>query len=167
MKGVMRLQEEITQKVIRFTTKGAKLSEEILKKVIQLALREMKKRRETPQIGRNSLKRLSGRNGDIKMIEVSKSLPEFEKIAKEYKIRYSIKRGIDGESGKTRWQVFFKSNQEDALTAAFGKYTRSILKTKKKEKPSLLSALRKNIETVRNQAKQDPERNRGIGGKER
>lgn len=155
------MQEEISQKVIAFSTKGAKLTEEILKQALRAALRKIQNEYNTPKVGRNSLKRLTGKQSDANMIEVSGRLREFERYAKQYNVRYSIRK--DPTSTPTRWQVFFKANQADAITAAFAKYTQTL--TKKQDKPSLLGALRKNMEKLRaNSPDKDKEKNLSMGG---
>ena len=156
------MQEEITQKVVSFTSKGVKLTEEMLKKAVLAMLRKMREEPKSAKIGRNSMKRLTGRNGDANMVEVADRLPEFERIARKYKIRYSIRK--DPRSSPTRWQVFFKSNQAGAMTAAFTAYAQTLMR--KQERPSLIGKQRKNIEVVRS-LEPSKERNRGHGGLDR
>lgn len=155
------MQEEITQRVVSFSTKGAKLTEEALKKAILAMVRKIREEPKVPKVGRNSLKKLTGRDGNANMVEVGDRLPEFERFARKYKVRYSIQK--DPTSTPVRWQVFFKANQADAMMAAFTAYTKSV--ARKQAKPSLLGKLRKNIEAVRNMA--DKERNRDHGNRER
>lgn len=155
------MQDEINQKNIQLTIKAAKLTEETLKKAIQAALRMMDKSKQTPKVGRNSLEKLTSRDGASNMIEIADRLPEFEKIAKQYQIRYSIQRDTVNPN---RFQVFFKAGQADAMTAAFAAYTKTL--TQKRERPSLLAALRKNVEKVK-ALTPSPERSHRIGGVER
>lgn len=81
------MQEEVTQKVVSFTTKGAKLTEEALKKAVQAMLRKMLEGPKAPKVGRNSLERLSDRDGNASMVEVGDRLPEFERFVRKYKVR--------------------------------------------------------------------------------
>lgn len=154
------MQEDIENKSVAITVKTAKLSGRVLKAAMAAALRKMEQSRNTPKVGRNSMKRLSGRDGGTASIEVGGRIKSFERIAKEYKIRYHIEK----EPGNPpKWTVFFKAPQADALTAAFAKYTRKDME--RDGKPSLLAQLRKNVELVRN-AVVDRMKNKEHGGPE-
>lgn len=155
------MQEDIERKSVAITVQAAKLSGRMLKAAIAAALRKMEKNRNTPKVGRNSMKRLAGRDGGSSTIEVGGRIQSFERIARKYKIRYHIEK----EPGATpqKWTIYFKANQADALTAAFAEYTRRDMR--RSSRPSLLAQLRKNREIARN-AVVDRVKNKVQGGPE-
>jgi len=143
------MQEDIEHRSVAITIQAGKLTGRVLKSAIAAALRRMKQMeqsRDNPKVGRNSLERLAGQDGGSNTIEVGGRIQSFERIARKYGIRYHIKK----EPGVTppKWTVYFKSNQADALTAAFAEYTRKDMA--RSGKPSLLAQLRKNVELVKN-----------------
>ena len=156
------MQEEIDQRTVSITVQAAKLSGRVLKAAMTAALQKMQQERNSPKVGCNSIKRLAGHDGGMNTIEVSGRLRSFERYARKYQIRYHIEK--ESGSKPPRWTVYFKSNQADALTAAFQEYTKKDLKRSKK--PSLLKQLRKFKERVQELGK-DRIRNKEHGGPER
>lgn len=154
------MQEDIEQRSVAITMKAGKLTGRVLKTAIAAALRKMEQSRNTPKVGRNSMKRLAGRDGGSNAIEVGGRIKDFERVAKKYKIRYHIEK----EPGTPpKWTVYFKAPQADALTAAFAEYTRKDMA--RSGRPSLLAQLRKNVELVKN-AVVDRVKNKEHGGPE-
>ena len=62
------MQEEIEQRTVSVTIQAAKLSGRVLKAAIAAALRKMEQERNTPKVGRNTMKRLAGRDGGMNTI---------------------------------------------------------------------------------------------------
>jgi len=133
------LQEELEQRTVSVTVQAAKLSGRVLKAAIAAALRKMEQERNTPKVGRNTMKRLAGRDGGMNTIEVSGRIRSFERYARKHQVRYHIEKevGVD----PPRWTVYFKANQADALTAAFKEYTKKDLS--RESRPSMLAKLHK------------------------
>ena len=133
------MQEEIEQRTVSVTIQAAKLSGRVLKAAIAAALRKMEQERNTPKVGRNTMKRLAGRDGGMNTIEVSGRIRSFERYARKHQVRYHIEKevGVD----PPRWTVYFKANQADALTAAFKEYTKKDLS--RESRPSMLAKLHK------------------------
>ena len=133
------MQEELEQRTVSVTVQAAKLSGRVLKAAIAAALRKMEQERNTPKVGRNTLKRLAGRDGGMNTIEVSGRIRSFERYARKHQVRYHIEKevGVD----PPRWTVYFKANQADALTAAFKEYTKKDLS--RESRPSMLAKLHK------------------------
>ena len=156
------MQEEIDQRTVSITVQTAKLSGRVLKAAMTAALQKMQQQRHSVKVGRNSLKKLAQGDGGISTIEVSGRLRSFERYARKYQIRYHIQK--ESGSDPPRWTVYFKSNQADALTAAFQEYTKEDLNRSKK--PSLRSQLRKFKELVKSIGK-DRVKNKEHGGPER
>jgi len=156
------LQEDIENRSIAFTVQGSKLTGRVLKSAALAVLRKMEKVRTTPSAGRNSMKRLMGKDGAASSIPVSGRIRSFERIARKYKVAYHIRKEPGQDPPK--WQVFFRAPSADALTAAFKEYTRK--ETLRDSRPSLLAQLHKNIDLVKN-AVIDRVKNKEHGGPER
>lgn len=156
------MQEELEQRTVSVTVQAAKLSGRVLKAAIAAALRKMEQERNTPKVGRNTMKRLAGRDGGMNTIEVSGRIRSFERYARKHQIRYHIEKevGVD----PPRWTVYFKANQADALTAAFKEYTKKDLS--RESRPSMLAKLHKFKELAQALGK-DRVKNKEHGGPER
>lgn len=156
------MQEELEQRTISVTVQAAKLSGRVLKAAIAAALRKMEQERNTPKVGRNTMKRLAGRDGGTNTIEVSGRIRSFERYARKHQVRYHIEKevGVD----PPRWTVYFKANQADALTAAFKEYTKKDLS--RESRPSMLAKLHKFKELAQALGK-DRVKNKEHGGPER
>ena len=156
------MQEEIEQRTVSVTVQAAKLSGRVLKAAIAAALRKMEQERNTPKVGRNTMKRLAGRDGGMNTIEVSGRIRSFERYARKHQVRYHIEKevGVD----PPRWTVYFKSNQADVLTAAFKEYTKKDLS--RESRPSMLAKLHKFKELAQALGK-DRVKNKEHGGPER
>ena len=156
------MQEELEQRTVSVTVQAAKLSGRVLKAAIAAALRKMEQERNTPKVGRNTMKRLAGRDGGMNTIEVSGRIRSFERYARKHQVRYHIEKevGVD----PPRWTVYFKANQADALTAAFKEYTKKDLS--RESRPSMLAKLHKFKELAQARGK-DRVKNKEHGGPER
>ena len=156
------MQEELEQRTVSVTVQAAKLSGRGLKAAIAAALRKMEQERNTPKVGRNTMKRLAGRDGGMNTIEVSGRIRSFERYARKHQVRYHIEKevGVD----PPRWTVYFKANQADALTAAFKEYTKKDLS--RESRPSMLAKLHKFKELAQALGK-DRVKNKEHGGPER
>lgn len=155
------MQEELEQRTVSVTVQAAKLSGRVLKAAIAAALRKMEQERNTPKVGRNTMKRLAGRDGGMNTIEVSGRIRSFERYARKHQVRYHIEKevGVD----PPRWTVYFKANQADALTAAFKEYTKKDLS--RESRPSMLAKLHKFKELAQALGK-DRVKNKEHGGPE-
>lgn len=155
------MQEDIEQRSISISIQAAKLSGRVLRSAIAAALRKMEQERNTPKVGRNSMKRLAGRDGGSNTIEVTGRIRSFERYARKHQVRYHIEK--EPGTDPPRWTVYFKANQADALTAAFKEYTRKDLE--RDGRPSLLTQLRRFKELAQSLGK-DRVRNKEHGGPE-
>ena len=156
------MQEELEQRTVSVTVQAAKLSGRVLKAAIAAALRKMEQERNTPKVGRNTMKRLAGRDGGMNTIEVSGRIRSFERYARKHQVRYHIEKevGVD----PPRWTVYFKANQADALTAAFKEYTKKDLS--RESRPSMLAKLHK-FKKLAQALGKDRVKNKEHGGPER
>lgn len=156
------MQEEIEQRTVSVTIQAAKLSGRVLKAAIAAALRKMEQERNTPKVGRNTMKRLAGLDGGTNTIEVSGRIRSFERYARKHQVRYHIEKEVGADP--PRWTVYFKANQADALTAAFKEYTKKDLS--RESRPSMLAKLHKFKELAQALGK-DRVKNKEHGGPER
>ena len=86
------MQEDIEQRTMSVTVQATKLSGRVLKAAIAAALQKMEQSRNTPKVGRNSMKRLTARDPGASTIEVTGRIRSFERIAKKHEVRYHIEK---------------------------------------------------------------------------
>lgn len=122
------MQEDLEQRTVSVSVQAAKLSGRLLRAAIAAALRKMEQECNTPKVGRNSMKRLAGRDGGSENIEVTGRIRSFERYARKHQVRYHIEKSPD--TSPPTWTVYFKANQASALTAAFKEYTKRTLPVK-------------------------------------
>lgn len=156
------MQEELEQRTVSVTVQAAKLSGRVLKAAIAATLRKMEQERNTMKVGRNTMKRLAGRDGGMNTIEVSGRIRSFERYARKHQVRYHIEKEVGADP--PRWTVYFKANQADALTAAFKEYTKKDIS--RVQRPSMLAKLHKFKELAQALGK-DRVKNKEHGGPER
>ena len=156
------MQEDIEQRNISVTVQASKLTGRVLKAAIAAVLQKMEQERNTPKVGRNSMKRLTARDPGANTIEVTGRIRSFERYARKHQVRYHIEKEVGTDPPK--WTVYFKANQADALTAAFKEYTRKDLA--RTQRPSLLSQLHKFKELAQALGR-DRVKNKEHGGPER
>ena len=131
------MQDEINEKVVALSVKGAKLTAEMLQKAIKAMLAQAKKQQEKQPHGKQTLKQLMKQNAGVSSIEITDSnIKAFESTAKKYNIDFSLKK-VKGE--QTRYLVFFKGRDADVMTAAFQEF--SAKKLNRDKKPSIRKAL--------------------------
>lgn len=156
------MQEELERKSISVTVQATKLTGRVLRAAIAATLRKIEKERNTPKVGRNSMRRLTAQTPDAQKIPIEYRIRSFERIARHYQIRYRVEKEIGVKPPK--WTVYFKANQADALEAAFKKYARKEIK--RGDKPSLLTQLDYFKEKSKSMAR-DTVKNKEHGGPER
>ena len=139
------MQDEINEKVVALSVKGAKLTAETLQKAIKTMLAQAKKQQEKQPHGKQTLKQLAKQNAGLSNIEITEgNIKAFEQTAKKYGIDFALKK--DSTETPPRYLVFFKGRDADALT--FKEF--SAKKLNKEQKPSI----RKALATFREAAKQ-------------
>ena len=136
------MQDEINEKVVALSVKGAKLTAEMLQKAIKAMLAQAKKQQEKQPHGKQTLKQLAKQNAGLSNIEITEgNIKAFESTAKKYGIDFALKK--DTTESPPRYLVFFKGRDADVLTAAFKEF--SAKKLTQEKKPSirrLLSTLK-------------------------
>lgn len=156
------MQEDIEQRTVSVSVQATKLSGRVLQAAIAAVLQKMEQERNTPKVGRNSMKRLTAREPGANTIEVTGRIRSFERYARKHQVRYHIEKEVG--TNPPKWTVYFKANQADALTAAFKEYTRKDLA--RTQRPSLLSQLQKFKELAQALGR-DRVKNKEHGGPER
>ena len=139
------MQEEVEHRSVTLVISGAKLTGRLLKAAItkylaHIKAKQQEKSHDNPVIprGKQTVKKLIGQNQGVSNIEVTDSnIKSFERVARKYGVDYAIKR--DSSVSPSKWLVFFKARDADALTAAFTEFTAKTVK--REERPSMLKAL--------------------------
>lgn len=144
------MQEEVENRTVTLIINSTKLTSRVLKNAIVKALAAMKKRQKTTQEiphGKQTVKQLVGQNQGVSDIEVTKkNIRSFEKVARKYGVDFAVKK--DKTVSPSKYLVFFKARDADALTAAFKEFTAKNIKKENKE--SVLQKLDKFKELVKN-----------------
>lgn len=160
------VQEEIQQKTVALSIKATKLTGKVLAKAIAALLRQIKKARNAPKQGKQTVKQLAKQNAGLTNIEITDgNIKSFERVARKYGVDFALKRD---NGSPPRWLVFFKARDADALTAAFNEFSRDTLRREKR--PSVREAMRNFKDIVKNAVleRQPKQRERGErGGPER
>ena len=87
------MQDEINEKVVALSVKGAKLTAETLQKAIKAMLAQVKKQQEKQPHGKQTLKQLAKQNAGLSNIEITEgNIKAFEHTAKKYGIDFALKK---------------------------------------------------------------------------
>ena len=136
------MQDEINEKTIALYIKTGKLTAQTLQQAMKTLLAQMKKQKDKPPQGKQTLKQLMKQNAGVSNIEITEgNIKAFESTAKQYGIDFALKK--DTTELPPRYLVFFKGRDADVLTAAFKEF--SAKKLTQEKKPSirkLLSSLK-------------------------
>lgn len=156
------MQDEINEKVVALSVKGAKLTAETLQKAIKAMLAQAKKQQEKQPHGKQTLKQLAKQNAGLSNIEITEgNIKAFEQTAKKYGIDFALKK--DSTETPPRYLVFFKGRDADALTAAFKEF--SAKKLTQEQKPpirKLIVSLKEKVAALNTQRDKVKNKDRGI-----
>ena len=145
------MQEEVTRGAVTLIVDGAKMSEQVFEKAVKKFLEEVQKSRQ-PKIyrGKQTLKQLAGQNAGLANIEISdRNIKAFTHVAKKDHVDFALKKDTAAE--QTRYLVFFKSRDADAITAAFQEFASR--RMGREERPSI----RERLNQAREQTEQKAE----------
>mgnify|MGYP002794592988 CR=1 FL=1 len=132
------MQEQVNEKIVALSIRGAKLTAVMLQKAMKKLLEEMKRQQGKPPKGKQTLKQLMKQNAGVSNIEITgENIKAFESTAKKYHIDFALKK--DMTETPPRYLVFFKGRDADVLTAAFKEF--SAKKLNRDKKPSIRKAL--------------------------
>jgi len=151
------LHEQVNEKTVALSVKGAKLTGRLLAKAMRAFLKRA--REPTAKHGRQSVKSLTKQGASLTNIEIpGDDIGTFKRTARKYNIDFALKR--DDSETPPKWIVFFKAKDNAALEAAFKEYSKVTLKYKP-QKPSMLQRLAKFKELAKSVAAPVKNRNRG------
>jgi hypothetical protein len=157
----MNEHEQVNDKSVSLSIRCAKLTGRVLAKAMAAALRQMKKARNAPKTGDQSMKRLTRTLGDASdKVEVGERIDSFERIARKHGVSYHIEREIGYDPPKHT--IYFSAKQNGAMTAAFNEYAAMMVKREKDNKMPLRERFAKFKELI----KSAPAKNRDRGGHE-
>lgn len=136
------MQEEVENRTVNFAISTTKLTVRVLlsafKKYLQHCRNVKAELKNQKPIGEQTIAELIGQNQGAVNIEIEKTdIRGFKRYLEKYGIDYALTK--DSSQTPTRYLVFFKSRDGDAMTAAFKEYSASLMQ--KKEKPSVLKQL--------------------------
>ena len=132
------MQEQVNEKIVALSIRGAKLTAVMLQKAMKKLLEEMKRQQGKPPKGKQTLKQLMKQNAGVSNIEITReNIKAFESTAKKYHIDFALKK--DMTETPPRYLVFFKGRDADVLTAAFKEF--SAKKLTQEQKPSIRKVL--------------------------
>ena len=136
------MQDEINEKTIVLSIRGAKITARILQQAIKAILaeiqKEMAKKQQTIPHGKQTLKQLMRQNAGVSNIEITEdNIKAFEHTAKKYGIDFALKKDVS--EVPPRYLVFFKGRDADVLMSAFKEF--SAKKLTQEQKPSLRKSL--------------------------
>jgi hypothetical protein len=151
------LQEQVNERTVALSVKGAKLTGRLLAKAMRAFLNRA---RASPKAkaGKQSVKSLTKSGASLTNVEVTgNNIGDFKRVARKYNVDFAVKR--DDSEIPPKWIVFFKSKDGAAMDTAFKEYSRQKIRTK--EKPSLLTKLAKFRELTKQLAAPVKNRHRG------
>ena len=132
------MQDQINERSVALSIRGAKLTGRVLAQAMRTFLKEARK----PSVhhGKQSIKSLTQQGASLSSIEITgDNIGSFKKTARKYNVDFALKR--DDSETPPKWLVFFKAKDADALTAAFKEYSQAVLKQRKDNDPTLLDTL--------------------------
>ena len=133
------MQEEVEMRTVTMAFHASKFSGRVMKNGIAKLLHAMHGKLTVPH-GKQSVRQLARQNQGMTNIEIDDpDIHAFERIARKYGVDFAVKRA---KSDETKYLVFFKARDADALTAAFREYTAKEIKRASQDKPSVLEQLR-------------------------
>lgn len=108
----------------------------------------MQKKKTVIPHGKQSVKQLIGQNQGVTSIESNDpDIKAFDRVARKYGVDYAVKKVRD-DDGKSKYIIFFKGRDNDAITSAFKEYTAKSME--KAKKPSVLKKLKELGAVVQN-----------------
>ena len=154
--------EDVAEKTIRRAISTTKLTGRTLARGLEKFLRhhqhkkDMKATKDDRIQGKQTIKQLIGQNQGVSSLPVGETgLKDFERIAKKYGVDFAIVK--DKAVTLTKYMVFFKARDADAIAQVLAEYTAKQMK-QSQNRPSLLKALKKFKELVASMPKKEHEK---------
>ena len=138
------MQEEVDSRTVALVISSAKLTGRVFKGAIDKYISYCKSKKLQKQTviphGKQSVKQLIGQNQGVTSIESNDpDIKAFDKVARKYGVDYAVKK-VREDNGKSKYVIFFKGRDNDAITSAFKEYTAKSME--KAKKPSILKKLK-------------------------
>ena len=157
------MQEEITQKTLVLCVEASKMTAQLLQQAMKKVLADMENHKKNPPLrhGKQTLRQLMKHNTGVSNIEITdQNIRAFSSTAKKYGLDFALKKDTSGEH--TRYLVFFKGRDADAVTAAFREFSANNLAKEK------MPSIRRRLTKAKEQAKrQELERGEKIKNRDR
>ena len=138
------MQEEVDSRTVALVINSAKLTGRVFKGAIDKYIAYCKNKKLQKQSivphGKQSVKQLIGQNQGVTTFESNDpDIRAFDKVARKYGVDYAVKK-VREDNGKSKYVIFFKGRDNDAITSAFKEYTAKSME--KAKKPSILKKLK-------------------------
>ena len=146
------MQEEVDSKTVALVINSAKLTGRLFIAAIHKFLehKSVKKQQKADIIphGKQTVKQLIGQNQGVTSIESNDpDIKAFDRVARKYGVDYAVKKVRD-DDGKSKYIIFFKGRDNDAVTSVFKEYTAKSME--KEKKPSIQKKLQEMGAKVQN-----------------
>ena len=146
------MQEEVDSKTVALVINSAKLTGRLFISAVRKFLEHQsaKKQQKADIIphGKQTVKQLIGQNQGVNSIESNDpDIKAFDRVARKYGVDYAVKKVRD-DDGKSKYIIFFKGRDNDAVTSAFKEYTAKSME--KEKKPSIQKKLQEMGAKVQN-----------------
>ena len=133
------MQEEIENRTVNLAISTSKLTANMILVAGKYFVETYKCKSEIIT-GKQTLKELLGQNQGVTNIDISRTdLKGFERFARKYGVDYAVTK--DKSVTPTKFLVFFKAKDADAMNACFNAYSADVLNRNKK--PSVRKMLQK------------------------
>ena len=138
------MQEEVDSRTVALVINSVKLTGRVFKTAIDKYITYCKSKKLQKQTviphGKQSVKQLIGQNQGVTTFESNDpDIRAFDKVARKYGVDYAVKK-VREDNGKSKYVIFFKGRDNDAITSAFKEYTAKSME--KAKKPSILKKLK-------------------------
>ena len=160
------MQEEVENKTVHLAIQSGKVTVKTLLKGLRAWYRHHQRKKDVAKMsgenvkGKQSVKELIGQGQGVSSMDIGDSgIKDFKKIANKYGVDFAIVK--DKEADPTKYTVFFKAKDADAITQILKEYAAKQTKRKEKaaeKKPSILQKLKKFKEKVASMPRKDKER---------
>ena len=158
------MQEEVEKKSVNLAVTTSKVSGRVLLKALHAYADHLKRKKankesiqEEPIKGEQTVKELIGQGQGVSTMDIGDSgIRDFKKLANKYGVDFAI---VKDKGKPPKYTCFFKAKDADALLKVMDEYTKKqVKKQKKKERPSVLSKLKKFKDIVAKMPRKEKEK---------
>ena len=155
----MMVNEDIENRAVNLAVRTTRVTATELYRALRAYMRHRQNKQQLKKVakesqtkGKQSVKELIGQGQGVSSMEIGDSgIRDFKRIANKYGVDFAIVK--DKTEDPPKYTVFFKAKDADAITSVLKEYSDRINKRKKeagKERPSILTKLKKFKEIVAN-----------------